>query len=146
MPRECAFQSGFTKGQRQAAPPDVLRAASSSIRVHKHPELCKTHEAYSTPNACLGRRLTTSRKHATVSVSSCLNRSTRHRNAPWKHSRYSSFCRLPATCMMAMGKLWEEAANTAEASDTSFLSRNSAAVGSERFTSTHLAHAVRSEL
>lgn len=28
--------------------------------------------------------------------------------------------------MMAMGKLWDEAANTAEASDTSFLSKNSA--------------------
>ncbi|TNN77627.1 hypothetical protein EYF80_012217 [Liparis tanakae] len=47
-------------------------------------------------------------------------------NSPWKHSRYSSFCMLLATCMMAMGKLWEEAANTAEARDTSFLSRNSA--------------------
>lgn len=33
--------------------------------------------------------------------------------------------------MMAMGKLWDEAANTAEASDTSFLSRNSAADESE---------------
>lgn len=32
-----------------------------------------------------------------------------------------------ATCMMAMGKLWMDAANTAEASDRSFLSRNSAA-------------------
>ncbi|KAG7222142.1 hypothetical protein INR49_016714 [Caranx melampygus] len=43
-----------------------------------------------------------------------------------EQSRYSSFCMLLATCMMAMGKLWDEAANTAEASDTSFLSRNSA--------------------
>lgn len=32
---------------------------------------------------------------------------------------------LLATGMMAMGKLWDEAANTAEASDVSFLSRNS---------------------
>lgn len=47
-------------------------------------------------------------------------------NSPWKQRRYSSFCILLATCKMAMGKLWEEAANTAEASDTSFLSRNSA--------------------
>lgn len=48
-----------------------------------------------------------------------------HLHPPWKHSRYSSFCMLLATCMMAMGKLWDEAANTAEASDMSFLSKNS---------------------
>lgn len=34
---------------------------------------------------------------------------------------------LLATCMMAMGKLWDEAAKTAGASETSFLSKNSAA-------------------
>lgn len=50
-------------------------------------------------------------------------------HSPWKQSRYSSFCTLPATCMMAMGKLWEEAANTADARDTSLLSRNSARGG-----------------
>lgn len=58
-----------------------------------------------------------------------------NKNTPWKHSRYSSFCMLPATCMMAMGKLWDEAANTAEASDTSFLSRNSAADESKHLSS-----------
>lgn len=30
----------FTKGQRQAAPLDVLIAASSPIRVHEHSKLC----------------------------------------------------------------------------------------------------------
>lgn len=42
-----------------------------------------------------------------------------------------------ATCMMAMGKLWDEAANTAGASDTSFLSRNSAQVKSAGVNQTH---------
>lgn len=49
-------------------------------------------------------------------------------NPPWKQSRNSSFCITLATCMMAMGKLWMEAANTAEARDRSFLSRNSVGV------------------
>lgn len=49
---------------------------------------------------------------------------------------------LLATCMMAMGKLWDEAANTAEASDTSFLSRNSAVVESEELGSNTL-HTVK---
>lgn len=46
-------------------------------------------------------------------------------HAPWKQSRYSTFCGALDTWMMEMGKLWEEAANTAEANVTSFLSRNS---------------------
>ena len=50
---------------------------------------------------------------------------TQSRVSPWKQSRYSSFCGALVTWMMEMGKLWEEAENTAEASDTSFLSRNS---------------------
>lgn len=45
---------------------------------------------------------------------------------PWKQSRYSSFCGAVVTWMMEMGKLWEDAAKTAEASVTSFLSKNSA--------------------
>lgn len=45
---------------------------------------------------------------------------------PWKQSRYSSFCGAVVTWMMEMGKLWEDAAKTAEARVTSFLSKNSA--------------------
>lgn len=45
---------------------------------------------------------------------------------PWKQSRYSSFCGDVVTWMMEMGKLWEDAAKTADASVTSFLSKNSA--------------------
>ena len=45
--------------------------------------------------------------------------------SPWKQSRNSSFCGALVTWMMEMGKLWEDAANTAEARVTSFFSRNS---------------------
>lgn len=45
---------------------------------------------------------------------------------PWKQSRYSSFCGVLDTWTMAMGKLCVVPVNTADASDTSFLSKNSA--------------------
>lgn len=38
----------FTKGQRQAAPLNVLSAASSPICVHKHSKLCHINKDYST--------------------------------------------------------------------------------------------------
>ena len=61
------------------------------------------------------------------------------RDRPWKQSRYSSFWGVLDTCMMAMGKLWAEAAYTADARDRSFLSRNSATAAGRgrRYTHTH---------
>ena len=63
------------------------------------------------------------RKCLCVCVCVCVG--ARGGGSPWKQSRYSSFCMLLATCMMAMGKQWEEAENMAPASEVSFLSRNS---------------------
>lgn len=37
----------ITKRQRQAAPLDLLRAASSSVGVHKHTKLCHTNDTFS---------------------------------------------------------------------------------------------------